>query len=86
MNVTVIAPGFEGMNGEKSKPALDIDLDDDFLTPGPVADPTPNISSRSNTTPIRSGQSVRSAEPRVDPAVIDDDDTFTDIMSIFNRK
>lgn len=25
-------------------------------------------------------------EPKVDPAVIDDDDTFTDIMSIFNRK
>ena len=71
MTVTVIATGFDGMNGEKSKkPAvsLDMDLDDDFL----------DTSSNS--------ASPRSSEPKVDPAVIDDDDTFTDIMSIFNRK
>ncbi len=71
MTVTVIATGFDGMNGEKSKkPAvsLDMDLDDDFL----------DASSNS--------ASPRSSEPKVDPAVIDDDDTFTDIMSIFNRK
>ena len=30
--------------------------------------------------------SSNAGEPRVDPSVIDDDDTFTDIMSIFNRK
>ena len=30
--------------------------------------------------------SSSAGEPRVDPSVIDDDDTFTDIMSIFNRK
>ena len=73
MMVTVIATGFDGMNGEKSKkPAvsLDMDLDDDFL------------DASSNST----GSRPRSSEPKVDPAVIDDDDTFTDIMSIFNRK
>ena len=73
MTVTVIATGFDGMNGEKSKkPAvsLDMDLDDDFL------------DASSNST----GSRPRSSEPKVDPAVIDDDDTFTDIMSIFNRK
>ena len=86
MNVTVIATGFEGMNGEKAKPALDIDLDDDFLGPAPT-EQAPVISSRS-TGSIRSSstQSTRASEPRVDPKVIDDDDTFTDIMSIFNRK
>lgn len=70
MTVTVIATGFEGMNGEKARPAPAINLeddDDDFL-------------SSSSTS------SSRSSEPKVDPAVIDDDDTFTDIMSIFNRK
>ena len=85
MNVTVIATGFEGMNGEKSKPALDLDLDEDFLGAPPAPDPSPIISSRSST-PTRGGSSIRGSEPRVDPAVIDDDDTFTDIMSIFNRK
>ena len=73
MTVTVIATGFDGMNGEKSKKpsvSLDMDLDDDFL------------DASSNST----GSRPRSSEPKVDPAVIDDDDTFTDIMSIFNRK
>ncbi len=91
MNVTVIATGFEGMNGEKSKPALDLDLDEDFLSSSPAADPSPVVSSRSSSSmrsgsSVRSSQSIRGTEPRVDPAVIDDDDTFTDIMSIFNRK
>ena len=76
MSVTVIATGFQGGDGEKSKGTLDVDmdLDDDYLDAAPVA--APSAPSRSS----------RSSEPRVDPAVIDDDDTFTDIMSIFNRK
>ena len=74
MTVTVIATGFEGMNGERARSNLDlVDLeDDDFLS--------------SSSTPSVSPSSARTEEPRVDPAVIDDDDTFTDIMSIFNRK
>ena len=89
MTVTVIATGFDGMNGEKPKPTLDLDLDDDFLGPAPAQDQSPIISSR--TSSMGRGSSTRSVrsssiEPRVDPAVIDDDDTFTDIMSIFNRK
>ena len=76
MSVTVIATGFQGET-EKKKAALDVDMDlddDDFL----------NTSAQpAASTPVRS---TRSTEPRVDPAVIDDDDTFTDIMSIFNRK
>lgn len=75
MTVTVIATGFEGMNGERAKSNLDlVDLeDDDFL-------------SSSSMPAVSSSTAVRAEEPRVDPAVIDDDDTFTDIMSIFNRK
>ena len=76
MSVTVIATGFQGTEADKSKAALDMDMDlddDDYL------DATP-------TTPVSTSRSSRSQEPRVDPAVIDDDDTFTDIMSIFNRK
>lgn len=78
MTVTVIATGFEGMNGDRAKSNLDlVDLEsDDFL------------SSSSTGTPstLSSSGAVHNEEPRVDPAVIDDDDTFTDIMSIFNRK
>ena len=86
MIVTVIATGFEGMNGEKSKPTLDLDLDDDFLTAAPAQNDAPAASSGRGAN-IRSSSGIRGAsEPRVDPAVIDDDDTFTDIMSIFNRK
>ncbi len=79
MSVTVIATGFQGSEGEKAKGAdslnVDMDLDDDdFLG---------DVPSAASSAPTRSS---RSQEPRVDPAVIDDDDTFTDIMSIFNRK
>ena len=74
MSVTVIATGFQGVENEKPKAALDVDLDDDDFLSAPAP------------TPAHSGRSVRASEPRVDPAVIDDDDTFTDIMSIFNRK
>ena len=76
MSVTVIATGFQGAEAEKNKAGLnvDMDLDDDFLGDEPAA------------APSTSARSTRSKEPRVDPAVIDDDDTFTDIMSIFNRK
>ncbi|MCH5352058.1 MAG: hypothetical protein J1E06_01090, partial [Acutalibacter sp.] len=75
---TVIATGFEGMNGEKARSVLDMDLDDDFLSSSSI----PSVSSSSVApVPARTAE-----EPRLDPAVIDDDDTFTDIMSIFNRK
>ena len=74
MSVTVIATGFQGTEADKPKAALDMDLDDDdYLDAAPA-------------TPVSTSRSSRSQEPRVDPAVIDDDDTFTDIMSIFNRK
>ena len=78
MSVTVIATGFQNTESDKPKAGaldVDMDLDDDFLgsEPAPAA-------------PAPTTRSVRSQEPRVDPAVIDDDDTFTDIMSIFNRK
>lgn len=39
---------------------------------------------RSHTAPAR--EERKPIAPKVDPAIIDDDDTFTDIMSIFNRK
>ena len=79
MTVTVIATGFEGMNGEKKRSVLDMDLDDDFLSSSSI----PTVSSSSSVSPVP----ARAAEePKLDPAVIDDDDTFTDIMSIFNRK
>ena len=84
MSVTVIATGFVGGDGEKPKAGsldVDMDLDDeDFIGSTPAV-------SASSSAPTRSTRSVeRVTEPRVDPAVIDDDDTFTDIMSIFNRK
>lgn len=73
MRVTVIATGFEGMNGEKNAKGVTTQLmdfdDDDFLESD-----EPSKDSRTATG------------PKVDPSVIDDDDTFTDIMSIFNRK
>lgn len=84
MHVTVIATGFQGMNGEESERAVSpgmIDIDEDeFLAETITATPS---TTTSNPTPTRSSSSSR---PKVDPAVIDDDDTFTDIMSIFNRK
>ncbi len=84
MSVTVIATGFVGSEGDKPKVGsldVDMDLDDeDFIGS------TPAVSANTGSS-VRSTRSVeRVAEPRVDPAVIDDDDTFTDIMSIFNRK
>ena len=88
MTVTVIATGFEGMNGEKPRQPLELDLDDDFLGPAPTEPaPAPTGTSRRSSTSSVRPQTVRTTEQhRVDPAVIDDDDTFTDIMSIFNRK
>ncbi len=76
MTVTVIATGFGGPESEsksktqsKAQPPVDLDNEDDF-----------------NFTPISSNsEPVRTEEPRLDPAVIDDDDTFSDIMSIFGR-
>ena len=70
MMVTVIATGFEGMNGEgapKAAPAIsDADLFGGAAVQAPVMDP--------------------SARATVNPNIVDDDDTFSDIMSIFNRK
>lgn len=77
MIVTVIATGFPQSNDDK-KPVIEDPVgltmpdDDDFGI---------DISSQPTTT-----QRGSRNEPRVDPAVIDDDDTFTEIMSIFNRK
>ncbi len=67
---------------------LELDLDDDFLGPAPTEPaPAPTGTSRRSSTSSVRPQTVRTTEQhRVDPAVIDDDDTFTDIMSIFNRK
>ena len=70
MTVTVIATGFEGGDGEKKKAVVD-----------PLA---VDLGDDFLDTPSSSSSA---GEPRVDPSVIDDDDdTFTDIMSIFNRK
>ena len=67
MMVTVIATGFDGMNGENNaKAAAPAISDADLFS-------TPSASS---------GTSKASASS----SVIDDDDTFSDIMSIFNRK
>ena len=63
MMVTVIATGFDGMNGEKTqKPAAPAISDADLFG-------NPSAPSTSTTTSAKS-----------------DDDTFSDIMSIFNRK
>ena len=63
MMVTVIATGFDGMNGEKTqKPAAPAISDADLFG-------NPSAPSTGSTTSTKS-----------------DDDTFSDIMSIFNRK
>ena len=63
MMVTVIATGFDGMNGEKTqKPATPAISDADLFG-------NPSAPSTGSTTSVKS-----------------DDDTFSDIMSIFNRK
>ena len=63
MMVTVIATGFDGMNGEKTqKPATPAISDADLFG-------NPSAPSTGSTTSAKS-----------------DDDTFSDIMSIFNRK
>ena len=66
MMVTVIATGFDGMNGENAPKAPVISDADLFGTPAAAADPNARAS--------------------VNPNIVDDDDTFSDIMSIFNRK
>lgn len=63
MMVTVIATGFDGMNGEKAqKPAAPAISDADLFG-------NPSAPTTGSTTSAKS-----------------DDDTFSDIMSIFNRK
>ena len=66
MMVTVIATGFDGMNGENAPKAPVISDADLFGTPAVSADPNARAS--------------------VNPNIVDDDNTFDDIMSIFNRK
>ena len=68
MMVTVIATGFDGMNGENGPKAPVISDADLFGTPAAAQTADPN------------------ARATVNPNVVDDDDTFSDIMSIFNRK
>ena len=68
MMVTVIATGFDGMNGENGPKAPVISDADLFGTPAAVQTADPN------------------ARASVNPNIVDDDDTFSDIMSIFNRK
>lgn len=67
MMVTVIATGFDGMNGENSAKAAPAISDADLF--GTQSAPAANTSRASAST-----------------NVLDDDDTFSDIMSIFNRK
>ena len=63
VRITVIATGFDGMNGEKTqKPAAPAISDADLFG-------NPSAPSTGSTTSAKS-----------------DDDTFSDIMSIFNRK
>ena len=55
MTVTVIATGFEGMNGEKPRQPLELDLDDDFLGPAPTEPaPAPTGTSRARPRQRRS--------------------------------
>ena len=68
MMVTVIATGFDGMNGENGPKAPVISDADLFGTPAAAQTADPN------------------ARASVNPNIVDDDDTFSDIMSIFNRK
>lgn len=77
MTVTVIATGFDNAQEDKktgsvSANMMSLDVDDD------------DYMSDMNTPQTPAPR--RPAEPKVDPAIIDDDDTFTEIMSIFNRK
>ncbi|MBO5253057.1 MAG: cell division protein FtsZ, partial [Clostridia bacterium] len=65
MMVTVIATGFDGMNGENA-PKAPVISDADLFGSPTAADPNARAS--------------------VNPNIVDDDDTFSDIMSIFNRK
>ena len=74
MMVTVIATGFDGMNGEGRMPQKSSELSDDELFSGEAPASTPII-----TTP-------GAARASQNPSIVDDDDTFSDIMSIFNRK
>lgn len=68
MMVTVIATGFDGMNGEGSAKAAAPAISDAELF---------GTSSDAN---------AGGARTNVGSSAIDDDDTFSDIMSIFNRK
>ncbi len=90
MCITVIATGFPGMNGE-FVPAKDPMLD--FISNPenelPVNFQTPAMPQQTMAQPQQNAP--MSHMPDVTPAVapqtgIPEDDTFTDIMSIFNRK
>ena len=72
MIVTVIATGFEGRSYERrtARPSVNMEMDPETVEDFDF-DAEPAVS--------------RTEEPRIDPAVVDDDDTFSDIMSIFGR-
>ncbi len=82
MSVTVIATGFDNRSGSDSLfGSVDLlDLDDtDYLN-------STDSSSTFNSDDTIISRDRKPVEPKIDPEMIDDDDTFTDIMSIFNRK
>ncbi len=92
MCITVIATGFPGMNGE-FVPAKDPMLD--FISNPenelPLNFQAPVMSAPQQQNPQQQQNAPASHMPDVTPAVapqtgIPEDDTFTDIMSIFNRK
>lgn len=66
MIVTVIATGFDGMNGENAPKAAAPVNDANILGNVAVTDPNARAS--------------------VNPNIVDEDDTFSDIMSIFNKR
>ncbi len=87
MSVTVIATGFDNRSNSDmlfgSADLMDLDDTDYLNSPSTGTDfgiGTPTQSTRETRAENRPN------EPQIDPDIIDDDDTFTDIMSIFNRK
>ena len=77
MVVTVIATGFPGMNGEfvpSSKASSFMDNNDDDLL------------SAFNTVPSVSSRPAAANRAPAPVSSQKDDDTFSDIMSIFGRK
>ena len=84
MIVTVIATGFDSDSQKKKKsiePIFENMDDDDFLETA-MPEPRSERSARND----RSSDRDQRRRPPVPPELIDDEDTFSDIMSIFDRK